>query len=73
MLHGLYNLAARLRLSHEDQEYYDPKGYSTDLNLWSREGAAAAEATAVATWNKHFDDLWSLAQVPHWRRSTAGA
>ncbi|MFE5919846.1 hypothetical protein [Streptomyces sp. NPDC056468] len=28
-------------------EFYDPKGYRTDLNVWSRE---------------HFDDLWSLAQ-----------
>lgn len=24
----------------------------------------------VATWNKHLDDLWSLAAVPHWRRVT---
>ncbi|MFD5075454.1 hypothetical protein [Streptomyces sp. NPDC058371] len=70
VLHGLYNLAARMRLPPLDSEFYDPKGYSTDLNVWTREGTSAAEA-AVSTWAKHFDDLWSLATVPHWRR-TAG-
>jgi hypothetical protein len=48
-------------------EYYDPKGYRTDL--WSWEGTAAAEA-AVSTWIKHVDDLWELAEVPRWRRGT---
>ncbi|WP_405924969.1 hypothetical protein [Streptomyces sp. NBC_00035] len=65
VLHGLYNVAARMRL--QEQEFYDPKGYSTDLNVWSREGSASAEE-AVAMWTKHFDDLWNLAAVPSWRR-----
>ncbi|WP_199924567.1 hypothetical protein [Streptomyces sp. WM6386] len=70
VLHGLYDLSARMRLHHMGDEYYDPKGYRTDLNVWSREGTAAAEET-VATWNKHFDDLWALAKRPAWRREGA--
>ncbi|MEU9394970.1 hypothetical protein AB0D86_33850 [Streptomyces sp. NPDC048324] len=70
VLHGLYDLSARTRLFHTGPEYIDPKGYRTDLNVWSREGTAAA-GEAVAQWNKHFDDLWELATVPQWRqRST---
>ncbi|MGX4691307.1 hypothetical protein [Streptomyces sp. JNUCC 63] len=67
VLHGLYDLSARMRLQHMGPEFYDPKGFRTDLNVWSREGTAAAE-TAVSTWNKHFDDLWNLATLPPWRR-----
>lgn len=70
VLHGLYDVSARMRLRHMGPEYYDPKGYKTDLNVWSREGTAAAEA-AVATWIKHFDDLWTVASVPRWRRTAA--
>ncbi|MET8248511.1 hypothetical protein ABZV31_31435 [Streptomyces sp. NPDC005202] len=70
VLHGLYDLSARMRLQHRGPEFYDPKGFNTDLNVWSREGTAAAEA-AVSTWNKHFDDLWALAKVPPWRQQTA--
>ncbi|MCT7351671.1 hypothetical protein N4P33_05730 [Streptomyces sp. 15-116A] len=70
VLHGLYDVSARMRLQHRGPEYYDPKGYRTDLNVWSREGTAAAEA-AVATWIKHFDDLWDLATEPPWQRSAA--
>ncbi|WP_405955927.1 hypothetical protein [Streptomyces phaeochromogenes] len=67
VLHGLYNVAARMRLHHLDQEFYDPKGYSTDLSVWSKAGSASAEV-AVTMWTKHFDDLWNLAAVPYWRR-----
>lgn len=67
VLHGLYDLSARMRLHHMGPEFYDPKGYRTDLNVWSREGTAAAEV-AVSTWIKHFDDLWELATVPEWRQ-----
>ncbi|MFE7213632.1 hypothetical protein ACFU93_27330 [Streptomyces sp. NPDC057611] len=67
VLHGLYDLSARMRLQHRGPEFYDPKGFKTDLNVWSREGTAAAEV-AVSTWNKHFDDLWALAKVPPWSR-----
>ncbi|WP_237519805.1 hypothetical protein [Streptomyces sp. HUCO-GS316] len=69
VLHGLYDVSARMRLHHLGDEYYDPKGYRTDLNVWSREGTAAAEA-AVSTWNKHFNDLWALAKRPGWRQQT---
>ncbi|MEU2625085.1 hypothetical protein ABZ642_44465 [Streptomyces sp. NPDC007157] len=68
VLHGLYDLSVRMRLNHLSDEYYDPKGYRTDLNVWSREGAAEE---AVATWTKHFDDLWFLAKRPHWRQGTS--
>ncbi|WP_167391712.1 hypothetical protein [Streptomyces humi] len=47
------------------EDDHDPKGYRTDLNVWSRDGAAEA---AVVTWIKHFDDLWFLAG----RRTGAG-
>ncbi|MGW5655898.1 hypothetical protein [Streptomyces humi] len=67
VLHGLYDLSARMRLHHMGDEYYDPKGYRTDLNVWSRDGVAEA---AVVTWIKHFDDLWFLARPPQWRRGT---
>lgn len=70
VLHGLYDVSARMRLQHMGPEYFDPKGYKTDLNVWSRAGTAAAEA-AVSTWTKHFDDLWALASIPRWRRSPA--
>lgn len=69
VLHGLYDVVARTQLRSSDPEFYDPKGYRTDLNVWSREGNDDAKA-AVATWNKHLDDLWSLAAIPHWRRGT---
>ncbi len=70
VLHGLYDLSARMRLEHMGPEFYDPKGFKTDLNVWSGKGASAAEA-AVSTWNKHFDDLWALADVPPWRQRPA--
>ncbi|MER6980765.1 hypothetical protein ABT317_28315 [Streptomyces carpinensis] len=70
VLHGLYDLSVRMRLEHMGPEFYDPKGFRTDLNVWSREGTAAAEA-AVSTWNKHFDDLWTLARIPPWRQRPA--
>lgn len=63
-------LSARMRLNHLGPEFYDPKGYRTDLIVWSKEGTAAAEA-AISTWNKHFDDLWLLARRPQWRQGTA--
>ncbi|KUO20621.1 hypothetical protein [Streptomyces dysideae] len=65
VLHGLYDVSARMQW--QDAEYYDPKGYRTDLNVWSRDGTAAAE-DALSQWNKHFDDLWSLATRPVWRQ-----
>ncbi|MFD5860812.1 hypothetical protein [Streptomyces chartreusis] len=70
VLHGLYDVSARMRLHEMGPEFYDPKGYRTDLNVWSREGTAAAEA-AVTTWIKHFDDLWSLARRPDWPQRAA--
>jgi hypothetical protein len=27
----------------------------------------------VSTWIKHFDDLWALAEKPHWRMSPGSA
>ncbi|MGW7424352.1 hypothetical protein ACWGJB_30720 [Streptomyces sp. NPDC054813] len=68
VLHGLYDLSARMRLRQMGDEYYDPKGYNTDLSMWTREGVAETE---VATWTKHFDDLWLLAKRPHWRQGTS--
>ncbi|MFF4759593.1 hypothetical protein [Streptomyces sp. NPDC001292] len=67
VLHGLYDLSARMRLQHMGLEFHDPKGFKADLDVRSREGTAAAEV-AVSTWNKHFDDLRALAKVPPWRR-----
>ncbi|MFC9846028.1 hypothetical protein ACFWFF_23580 [Streptomyces sp. NPDC060223] len=69
VLHGLYDVAARTQLRSSDPEFHDPKGYRTDLSVWTREGSEDSKA-AVATWNKHLDDLWILAAVPHWRRGT---
>ncbi|MCL8014984.1 hypothetical protein [Streptomyces sp. AS02] len=70
VLHGLYDMAARTMGFGPEPEYYDPKGYRTDLNVWSREDSDDAKA-AVATWNKHFDDLWGLAERPPWHRGAA--
>ncbi|MEV5235269.1 hypothetical protein [Streptomyces pseudogriseolus] len=69
VLHGFYDLSARMRLQRTGPEYYDPKGYTTDLNVCSP-GTAASDPV-VTMWNKHFDDLWALASVPGWRRSAA--
>lgn len=66
VLHGLYDVVARTVLRSSDPEFYDPKGYRTDLSVWSRKGSDDSK-TVVATWNKHLDDLWSLAAVPPWR------
>lgn len=70
VLHGLYDVSARTIGLSTEPEYYDPKGYLTDLNVWSREDTDDAK-TAVATWNKHFDDLWELAAKPPWRGGPA--
>lgn len=67
VLHGLYDVVARTVGRSTDPEYYDPKGYRTDLNVWSLEGSEDAKAL-VATWNKHLDGLWRLAETPSWRR-----
>ncbi|MFD5629662.1 hypothetical protein [Streptomyces sp. NPDC127072] len=70
VLHGLYDVAARTVPRNSDPAFYDPKGYSTDLSVWAREGSDDTKAV-VATWDKHLDDLWSLAAIPHWRRAAA--
>ncbi|PBC62943.1 hypothetical protein BKI49_17020 [Streptomyces sp. Tue6028] len=67
VLHGLYNVAARTMLRSAGPEFYDPKGYRTDLSVWSR-GAGDDAKAVVATWNKHLDDLWNLSLAPGWRR-----
>ncbi|MFB8266607.1 hypothetical protein ACFC96_08325 [Streptomyces sp. NPDC055955] len=65
MMHGRYDLSATLWWRGE--RYYDPKGYQTELSVWSRrEGPDGAEG--VAMWIKHFDDLWKLGSTPQWRR-----
>ncbi len=64
-MHGRYDLSATLWWRGEP--YYDPKGYQTELSVWSRrEGPDGAEG--VAMWIKHFDDLWKLGSTPQWRR-----
>ncbi|MFV8187339.1 hypothetical protein [Streptomyces sp. AF1B] len=67
VLHGLYDVTARTVMRSSDPEFYDPKGYRTDLNVWSLEGSEDAKAV-VATWNRHLDGLWNLAETPSWRR-----
>ncbi|WP_329434694.1 hypothetical protein OG564_25060 [Streptomyces sp. NBC_01280] len=65
VLHGLYDVSVTMRWRGE--RYYDPKGFQTDLSVWSlREGTDGAEG--VVMWTKHFNDLWALAAVPPWRR-----
>ncbi|WP_028804363.1 hypothetical protein [Streptomyces sp. 142MFCol3.1] len=71
VLHGLYNVAARTMLRSAGPEFYDPKGYRTDLSVWSR-GAGDDAKAVVATWNKHLDDLWKLSFAPGWRRGPGG-
>ncbi|MFP3991601.1 hypothetical protein U9R90_29865 [Streptomyces sp. E11-3] len=66
VLHGLYNVEARMRLQNPDREVFDPKGYDTDLHVWSRKEATAAAETAVATWIRHFDGRWRKATLPSW-------
>lgn len=70
VLHGLYDVVARTMGFSTEPEYYDPKGYRTDLNVWSRKDDDDSKV-AVATWNKHFEDLWRLASVPPWHRGAA--
>ncbi|MFJ5308379.1 hypothetical protein [Streptomyces sp. NPDC088350] len=72
VLHGLYDVSARTMGISPDPDYYDPQGYRTDLNIWSREDTDDVRA-AVATWNKHFDALWQLAAKPPWHRSAPTA
>ncbi|MFC4505553.1 MULTISPECIES: hypothetical protein [Streptomyces] len=66
VLHGLYDVIARTVLRGAAPEYYDPKGYRTDLNVWSLEGSEDSKAL-IATWNRHLDNLWTLAAPPPWR------
>ncbi|MEU5888282.1 hypothetical protein ABZ835_15800 [Streptomyces sp. NPDC047461] len=70
VLHGLYNVSARSMLRSGGPEFYDPKGYRTDLSVWSR-GAGDDARAIVATWSKHLDDLWNLSLQPSWRRGPA--
>ncbi|WP_330349073.1 hypothetical protein [Streptomyces sp. NBC_00582] len=69
VLHGLYDVTARTGLRGAAPEYDDPKGYRTDLNVWSLEGSEDSKAL-IATWNRHPDNLWSLAASPPWRGTT---
>ncbi|MER5949712.1 hypothetical protein ABT127_27035 [Streptomyces sp. NPDC001904] len=69
VLHGLYNVSTRMAL--RGPEYYDPKGYDTDLTVLAGDHGGQDEA-AIAMWVKHFDDMWRLvAEVPAWRRAAA--
>ncbi|MEV5607815.1 hypothetical protein [Streptomyces sp. NPDC052225] len=69
VLHGLYDISSRMSL--RGPEYYDPKGYDTDLSVLAAERRVEDEP-AVAMWVKHFDDLWALAsETPAWRRAAA--
>jgi hypothetical protein len=70
VLHGLYNVVARTVQRSTEPELYDPKGYNTELNVWAR-GDNDDSRMVVDTWNKHLDDLWSLAAAPPWRQGTA--
>ncbi|MHB9759758.1 hypothetical protein ACYBSK_35715 [Streptomyces sp. BYX5S] len=68
VLHGLYDLSSRMSLQ---EQYYDPKGYDTDLTVLAAERRPEDEP-AVGMWVKHFDELWELvAQIPAWRRPAA--
>ncbi|MFF2504899.1 hypothetical protein ACFVTY_16195 [Streptomyces sp. NPDC058067] len=66
VMHGLYDLSATLPWRGE--RYYDPKGYQTELSVWSLRGGTVPSAEAVAMWTKHFNDLWKLGSTPPWRR-----
>ncbi|MES5821605.1 hypothetical protein [Streptomyces sp. RG80] len=72
VLHGLYNVSARSMLRSNGPEFYDPKGYRTDLSVWARGSGDEARAI-VATWSKHLDDLWHLSLQPSWRREPTPA
>ncbi|WP_329572591.1 hypothetical protein [Streptomyces sp. NBC_01361] len=69
-LHGLYDVAARSGLYGPDPEFYDPKGYNTELHVWAAEGVATGDSP-VSMWAKHFDALWSLGAEPSWRPGAA--
>lgn len=71
VLHGLYDVSARTMGFSPEPDYYDPQGYRTDLNIWSREDTDDAKA-AIVTWNRHFDALWELAARPPWHRGMPG-
>jgi hypothetical protein len=66
VLHGLYDVVHVVAgMPHDpDSDFYDPRGYRTKLSGRSPEDTAPA-----ADWVGHFDGLWSLAAVPHWRRA----
>ncbi|MDR3079378.1 MAG: hypothetical protein LBV60_00355 [Streptomyces sp.] len=69
VLHGLYGISSRMSL--RGPEYYDPKGYDTDLTVLAGERRPEDES-AVRMWVQHFEDLWTIAaEVPSWRRSAA--
>lgn len=69
VLHGLYKVSTRMPL--RGPEYYDPKGYDTDLTVLAGEHGTQDEA-AIAMWVEHFDDLWRLiGEVPAWRTAAA--
>ncbi|WP_307813595.1 hypothetical protein [Streptomyces sp. N35] len=67
VLHGLYDVEARMRTPNPDRLVYDPKGYNTDLYVWSSKAGTATEVRAVAQWVKHFEGRWKLAASPSWR------
>ncbi|SDL09569.1 hypothetical protein [Streptomyces indicus] len=68
VLHGLYDVDARMQMSNSGRVVYDPKGYNTDLYVWSARDGTATEVRAVAQWVRHFEGRWKLADAPSWRR-----
>ncbi|MEV0092185.1 hypothetical protein [Streptomyces sp. NPDC050738] len=60
VLHGRYNIATQQ--DYGSHAMYDPKGYMTDLYVWSR----AQSESAVARWVKDLDNEWEFAVEPAW-------
>nr|WP_308801138.1 hypothetical protein [Streptomyces polyasparticus] len=67
VLHGLYDVSARMRTSNPDRVVYDPKGYNTELYVWSGKDGTATDVRAVGQWVRHFEGRWRVAAQPSWR------
>ncbi|WP_329120593.1 hypothetical protein [Streptomyces sp. NBC_01465] len=62
VLHGRYDISARY--AHQGQDMYDPKGYNTDLFVWSKK--VPAQVAVVDRWVRDLDGEWRLAARPAW-------
>ncbi|MEU8891343.1 hypothetical protein [Streptomyces sp. NPDC048442] len=71
VLHGLYDVTTRQRHPELRREFYDPKGFDTNLHIRTRQEGTEEAVETVDHWVKHFDGMWRLAAATSTRRGSS--